>query len=93
MDVSPWERKMRYTEENETKNSFKSQPVTVSILSNGREVPAFGLHGGEAGLRGSNRLIRVDGRSETLAACDQEELEAGDQIEICTPGGGGFGQR
>lgn len=69
------------------------EPVTVSILSNGREFPAFGLHGGEAGQRGSNRLIRVDGRSETLAACDQVELEAGDQIEICTPGGGGFGQR
>ena len=69
------------------------EPVTVSILSNGREFPAFGLNGGEAGQCGSHRVIRADGTSETLAACDQVELAAGDQIEICTPGGGGFGQR
>lgn len=68
------------------------EPVTVSILSNGRRFPAFGLHGGEDGHCGVNRLIRANGADKTLAACDQVELKAGDQIEICTPGGGGFGK-
>src|SRR5210317_1750995 len=31
MHIRPSERKMRYTEEKETKNSLRSQPVTVSI--------------------------------------------------------------
>ena len=66
--------------------------MTVSILSNGRRFPAFGLDGGEDGHCGVNQLIRANGADKTLAACDQVELKAGDQIEICTPGGGGFGK-
>jgi 5-oxoprolinase (ATP-hydrolysing) len=68
-----------------------TEPVTVSILSNGRLYPAFGLHGGEAGQPGCNRVIRATGEVEALTACAQVELVAGDQIEILTPGGGGFG--
>ncbi len=68
------------------------EPVTVSILSNGRDFPAFGLNGGEDGQCGVNRLIRADGSEQALAACDQVDLMAGDQIEICTPGGGGYGK-
>jgi 5-oxoprolinase (ATP-hydrolysing) len=68
-----------------------TEPVTVSILSNGRLYPAFGLHGGEAGQPGCNRVIRGTGEVEDLTACAQVELAAGDQIEILTPGGGGFG--
>lgn len=68
-----------------------TEPVTVSILSNGRLYPAFGLHGGEAGQPGCNRVIRATGEVEALTACAQVELAAGDQIEILTPGGGGFG--
>lgn len=67
------------------------EPVTVSILSNGRRFPAFGLRGGDNGQPGLNRVIRKDGRIEDLAACAQISLEAGDQIETQTPGGGGFG--
>lgn len=68
------------------------EPVSVSILSNGRSHPAFGLQGGGAGQPGINRLIRRDGSTETLAACAEVKLQAGDQIEIQTPGGGGFGK-
>lgn len=68
-----------------------TEPVTVSILANGRFYPAFGLHGGEAGQPGCNRVIRATGEVEALTACAQVELVAGDQIEILTPGGGGFG--
>lgn len=67
------------------------EPVTVSILSNGRIFPAFGLLGGQDGQVGVNRLIRAGGEVEDLPACAQVSLEAGDQIEIHTPGGGGFG--
>jgi len=68
-----------------------TEPMTVSILSNGRLEPAFGLFGGEAGAPGVNRVIRCDGASATLPPCAEIQLQSGDAIEIETPGGGGFG--
>ncbi len=67
------------------------EPMTASILSNGRVHPSFGMAGGEAGLPGINRVLRADGRVEELAHIGQAEMQVGDVFEICTPGGGGFG--
>jgi 5-oxoprolinase (ATP-hydrolysing) len=69
-----------------------TEPMTVSILSNGRLEPAFGLLGGTAGAPGVNRVICTAGQQEILAACAETLLQAGDEIEIKTPGGGGFGR-
>ena len=67
------------------------EPMTASILSNGRIVPAFGMAGGEAGALGINRVERADGRIELLAHIGSAEMAAGDVFVIETPGGGGFG--
>ncbi len=67
------------------------EPMTASILSNGREHPAFGMAGGQAGAPGINRVVRTDGSSETLKHIAQVEMQPGDVFEIHTPGGGGFG--
>jgi 5-oxoprolinase (ATP-hydrolysing) len=67
------------------------QPMTASILSNGRVHPAFGMAGGADGQPGINRVIRADGRSELLNHIAQVNMQAGDVFEIQTPGGGGFG--
>ena len=67
------------------------EPMTASILSNGRVHPAFGAAGGEPGRPGLNRVLRTDGRVETLAHIGQVEMAPGDVFEIHTPGGGGFG--
>ncbi|HEY9096374.1 MAG TPA: hydantoinase B/oxoprolinase family protein, partial [Hydrogenophaga sp.] len=67
------------------------QPMTASILSNGRIHPAFGMAGGEPGAPGVNRVIRVRGTVEEVAHIGQVDMEAGDVFEIHTPGGGGFG--
>lgn len=67
------------------------EPMTVSIVSNGRRCPAFGLAGGEPGQPGKNRVIRVSGKQERLPACAETLVDNGDIIEIITPGGGGFG--
>jgi 5-oxoprolinase (ATP-hydrolysing) len=68
------------------------EPMTASILSNGRTHGAFGMAGGEAGQTGANRVLRADGRIEELQHIGQAEMQAGDVFEICTPGGGGFGR-
>ncbi|MDO9199538.1 hydantoinase B/oxoprolinase family protein [Rhodoferax sp.] len=68
------------------------EPMTASILSNGRTRGAFGMAGGQAGQTGVNRVLRADGRIEELQHIGQTQMQAGDVFEICTPGGGGFGR-
>jgi 5-oxoprolinase (ATP-hydrolysing) len=68
------------------------EPMTASILSNGRKHGAFGMAGGEAGQVGINRVVRVDGSVETLAHIGQAQMQPGDIFEIHTPGGGGYGK-
>jgi 5-oxoprolinase (ATP-hydrolysing) len=67
------------------------EAMTASILSNGRVHPAFGLAGGQSGAPGINRVVRADGRVETLAHIGSAAMLPGDVFEIHTPGGGGFG--
>jgi 5-oxoprolinase (ATP-hydrolysing) len=68
------------------------EPMTASILSNGRIHPAFGTAGGEPGAPGRNIVERLDGRIEVLRHADKAELEAGEVFIVETPGGGGFGE-
>lgn len=68
------------------------EPMTVSILSNGRCFPAFGLADGQPGQPGKNRVIRTTGEQEELAGCEETFVDTGDTIEIITPGGGAFGE-
>jgi 5-oxoprolinase (ATP-hydrolysing) len=67
------------------------EPMTASILSNGRERGAFGLAGGGAGAPGENRIERAEGGVEILGAIGQSDMAPGDVFVITTPGGGGYG--
>ncbi|TAL79549.1 MAG: 5-oxoprolinase [Burkholderiaceae bacterium] len=67
------------------------EAMTVSTLCNGWIQPAFGAAGGLPGAVGKSRVIRTDGQVQELAHADRAELQAGDQFEIETPGGGGYG--
>jgi len=68
------------------------EPMTASILSNGRKVPAFGMAGGSAGALGINRVERADGGIERLDHIGSAEMAPGDVFVIETPGGGGYGK-
>ena len=67
------------------------EPMTASILSNGRVVPAFGMAGGLPGALGVNRVERADGRREALGHIGSAAIAPGDLFVIESPGGGGFG--
>ena len=67
------------------------EPMTASILSNGRLHGAFGMAEGQPGQVGINRVVRADGRTEELGHIGQVDMRNGDIFEIHTPGGGGFG--
>ncbi|HSC62553.1 MAG TPA: hydantoinase B/oxoprolinase family protein, partial [Caldimonas sp.] len=67
------------------------EPMTASILSNGRHAGAFGAAGGSAGRPGINRVERADGSVEALDHIASVEMGEGDVFVIETPGGGGCG--
>ncbi|MEB3210185.1 MAG: hydantoinase B/oxoprolinase family protein, partial [Leptolyngbyaceae bacterium] len=68
------------------------EAMTAAVLSNHRQVPTFGLAGGEPGLPGKNWVQRSDGSEEDLESTATSELKAGDTLVIETPGGGGYGK-
>jgi 5-oxoprolinase (ATP-hydrolysing) len=67
------------------------EPMTASILSNGRRHGAFGMAGGAPGAVGVNRVERADGTVESLQHIGSVEMQPGDVFVIETPGGGGYG--
>jgi len=67
------------------------EPMTVSVLSSHRFKPTFAVNGAEPGKCGKNTVIRKNGTIECLPGCAQIEAQAGDAIQIETPGGGGYG--
>lgn len=65
--------------------------MTVSLLSQSRKIPPFGLAGGECGAVGENQWLKLGQIPHPLAGTATINVEAGDRLRICTPGGGGFG--
>ncbi len=68
------------------------EAMTANVLANHRRIAPFGLEGGAPGATGRNTVRRrgsVD--SVTVAATFGLAVEPGDQVQIETPGGGGFG--
>jgi N-methylhydantoinase B len=77
------------------------EPITVSAHLNHTRLPIWGLHGGAAGGK-TALLFKRDGEEEWRTATDlfgtisdgkfsNLMLEAGDQILLRMPGGGGYG--
>lgn len=66
------------------------EPMEVALLSSRRNENPFGLNGGGDALPGQQRVWRGD-QVEELPGLFRIDVEAGDSVEIETPGGGGFG--
>lgn len=63
---------------------------TVSILSDRRKLPPYGLSGGKPGEPGRNILLR-EGKEIDLPSKVSFDVKTGDILVIETPGGGGYG--
>jgi 5-oxoprolinase (ATP-hydrolysing) len=68
------------------------EAMEVSLISSRRVHAPFGLDGGGEGARGAQCILRADGTVEDQPGCFTARLEAGDTLEIETPGGGGYGR-
>lgn len=67
------------------------KPMQASILSSNRQRAPRGLAGGDDGAPGLNRWLKRDGEIVALDSCAEFMAEAGDAVEIATPGGGAYG--
>ncbi|MFM7806955.1 MAG: hydantoinase B/oxoprolinase family protein, partial [Planctomycetota bacterium] len=66
------------------------EPVTCSIIGQHRARGPYGMAGGRAGAAGEQWLVRGPVRMP-LPGVGTTELEAGDRVQISTPGAGGWG--
>jgi N-methylhydantoinase B len=62
----------------------------VTMLSDRRDYPPYGLEGGAPAKTGENLLIH-NHRRRKLPSKFNMQVEAGDRLVISTPGGGGYG--
>jgi len=65
--------------------------VSVTVLSDRRRRPPYGVRGGHPGGVGRNTLVR-DGHEQPLPGKVELRVRAGDRLRIETPGGGGYGE-
>lgn len=63
----------------------------ATLLTERRVLSPYGLAGGFPGSRGRNLLIH-NGQEEILPGKCTVDLQPGDILSICTPGGGGYGK-
>ncbi|MBW3095935.1 hydantoinase B/oxoprolinase family protein [Pseudohoeflea coraliihabitans] len=68
------------------------ETMDMAILSSHRSHPPRGIGGGGGGETGSTVIRRLDGTRETLKACDQTVLQAGEAVILTTPTSGGAGR-
>jgi 5-oxoprolinase (ATP-hydrolysing) len=67
-------------------------PVSLTVLTQHRQELPYGLAGGQPGAVGWQVVRRADGTELPLSGIDQAQLTPGDEVEMHTPGGGGFGE-
>ena len=66
-------------------------PTDVTLLTERRRLPPYGLQGGEAGQCGENCLFH-EGQTIPLAGKAHFRAQPGDRLTIASPGGGGWGE-
>lgn len=67
------------------------EPVQVSLLTQHRNNPPYGAHGGGPGASGKQFIQRANGTVEALESTAYPHLATGDRLVIQTPGGGAWG--
>ena len=67
------------------------EAMDLTVLSQHRIVPPYGLAGGEDGRCGRNWVERTDGTRDEMTGQDHRQVAAGDVFVLETPSGGGYG--
>jgi len=65
-------------------------PASITVTSERRQAPPYGLQGGQPGQPGKNSLIQ-NGTEKEIPSKTTLTLHSGDILRLETPGGGGWG--
>lgn len=68
------------------------EAAEVTLMTERRLLPPWGVAGGSPGSVGRNTLVRAAGHHEDLHGKAQFSVEPGDVLRVETPGGGGWGR-
>jgi len=68
------------------------EPMSVTVLTQHRKIPPYGMEGGSEGSCGKQYVIRRNGETLLLEGIQGIELGKMEQLIIETPGGGGYGK-
>jgi N-methylhydantoinase B/oxoprolinase/acetone carboxylase alpha subunit len=68
------------------------QALSIAMLSQRRRIAPFGSAGGEPGQVGENIRVLIGGARAPLEGNASYCAQAGEELIICTPGGGGWGK-
>lgn len=68
------------------------EPVRLTVLTQHRVEPPYGLRGGKPGKKGEQWVLYKNGEREQLKSVDGRDLQIGDRFVLKTPGGGGYGK-
>lgn len=66
-------------------------PTSITLMTERRTRRPYGLRGGQDGVVGSNKVLCENGNVVPLAGKASYAASAGDELQIETPGGGGWG--
>ncbi|HVP74032.1 MAG TPA: hydantoinase B/oxoprolinase family protein, partial [Phycisphaerales bacterium] len=67
------------------------EPMALSVLTQHRVEPPYGMAGGVEGALGRQTLIRAGGQRIELGSVDGCDVHPGDRLVLETPGGGAWG--
>jgi 5-oxoprolinase (ATP-hydrolysing) len=67
------------------------EPLTISLLTQHRQVTPYGVDGGGVGVCGKQTLVHADGTQEELPPSVTRDVKPGERVRIETPGGGAWG--
>ncbi len=67
--------------------------MALSVLTQHRREPPYGLDGGAPGKPGTQIVHRASGEKLALTSVDGCEVSPGDRLILNTPGGGGYGKQ
>lgn len=67
------------------------EPATITLVSDRRRFPPYGLAGGEPGATGRSFLTNAEGEPQELPGKFTRQVQPGDVLSVETPGGGGWG--
>ena len=66
------------------------EDVEMTIISQHRQIPPYGMLGGSPGANGAQYIVSPEGKKTPIEGIGAHHMPKGSRVILKTPGGGGF---